>query len=155
MNTYSVWWRVKQKLSFTTFVSKGQYVFHVQLSRATVTAPLGHLIGLQSCQYSGAEEQSIYRTTSLPWATICPILWVAMGPSSSYQQVSKRLAKSMLNSEIMDNFTALNTSYLCITFGTNLMHASPCAYGFFVFFPAFFYKFMLFEFWVKDYRRDY
>ncbi len=41
--------------------------------------------------------------------------------------------ESTLNDETMDNFTALCT-----------------AYGILVVLPAFFYKFMLFEFWVKD-----
>ncbi len=56
----------------------------------------------------------------------------------------------MSNSDNMDNFTALSTSYLCFTFGTNLMHAAPRAYRILVFFPALFSKFMLFEFQVKD-----
>ncbi len=61
----------------------------------------------------------------------------------------------MLNNENKDNFTALYTSNLGLTFGTNLMHASPRGYGIFVFIFAFFYKFMLFEFEVKDRRGDY
>ncbi len=56
----------------------------------------------------------------------------------------------MSNSENMDNFTALYTSYLHFTVPTDSVHASPRAYGILVFFPAFLYKFMLFEFWVKD-----
>ncbi len=46
----------------------------------------------------------------------------------------------------MDDFTALYTSYLYFTFGTNSVHVSPPAYAI----PVFFYKFMLFEFRVKD-----
>ncbi len=56
----------------------------------------------------------------------------------------------MSNGENMENFTVLYTSYLYVTFGTNPLHASPCAYGIFVSVLAFFYKFLLFEFWVKD-----
>ncbi len=56
----------------------------------------------------------------------------------------------MSNSENMDNFTALYSSYLRFTFGTNLMHASPHAYEIFIFILTIFYKFMLFEFQVKD-----
>ncbi len=67
-----------------------------------------------------------------------------------YKQVSKRLTQSLWNDENMDNFTALNTSYLRFTFGTKSMHASPCACGNFVFIVAFFYKFVLLEFWVKN-----
>ncbi len=72
---------------------------------------------------------------------------------TSYKQVSKWLVESLLNSTNMDNFSALYTSNLCFIFGTNLMHASPRAYGILIFLPAFFYKFMLFEFWVKDAAR--
>ncbi len=54
----------------------------------------------------------------------------------------------MSNSENMDNLTVLYA--ICFTLGTNLMHVTTHAYGVLVFFPAFFYKFMLFEFWVKD-----
>ncbi len=50
----------------------------------------------------------------------------------------------------MDNLTALYTSYLRFTFSTNSMHASPSAYRILVFVLAIFYKFMLFEFQVKD-----
>ncbi len=56
----------------------------------------------------------------------------------------------MSNGENMENFTALYTSYLHFTFGTNLMHAAPRAYGIFVFVLAFFYRFVLFLFRVKD-----
>ncbi len=58
--------------------------------------------------------------------------------------------KSSSNVENIDNFAALQTSYLRFTFGTNSMHASPLAYGILVLVLAFFYKFMLFEFRVKD-----
>ncbi len=54
------------------------------------------------------------------------------------------------NGENMENLTALYTSYLRFTFGTNVMHASSCSYRIFVFVLAFFYTFMLTEFWVKD-----
>ncbi len=74
---------------------------------------------------------------------------------ANYKQVSRWLAKSLLNSENMDNFTALYTSYLRFTFGTNSMHASPCANRIFVFLLTFFYKFMLLEFRVKDRHVDY
>ncbi len=60
-----------------------------------------------------------------------------------------QLVVSLSNSEDMDNFTALYTSYLLFTFGTNLMHASPRGHGISVFYSAFCYKFMLFEFQVK------
>ncbi len=50
----------------------------------------------------------------------------------------------MLDGENMDNLTVLYASYLY--FGTNSTHTYPCAYGIFVFF----YKFLLFEFQVKD-----
>ncbi len=60
----------------------------------------------------------------------------------------------MLNSENMDNFTALYTLYLRFTFDTKLMHASPLAYGSFVVLPAFFYKSMLFEFRVIDHAQN-
>ncbi len=50
----------------------------------------------------------------------------------------------------MDNCTALYASYLHFTFGTNKMHASLRANEILVFFPAFLYRFMLFEFQVKD-----
>ncbi len=56
----------------------------------------------------------------------------------------------MSNNENMDSYTVLHTSYLCFTFGTNLMHASPRADTIPVFLPAFFNKFKLFEFQVKD-----
>ncbi len=56
----------------------------------------------------------------------------------------------MSNSENMDNFTALYTLYLHFTFGTNSMHASTGAFGILIFLLAFFYKFMLLEFQVKD-----
>ncbi len=49
----------------------------------------------------------------------------------------------------MDNFTALYTSYLRFTL-LNSVCASTRAHGILVFFPAFFYRFMLFDFWVKD-----
>ncbi len=55
----------------------------------------------------------------------------------------------MLNGENMENITALYGSYLHFTFGTNLVHTFPRAYGILVVLPAFLYKFM-FEFWVKD-----
>ncbi len=50
----------------------------------------------------------------------------------------------------MDKFTALYTSYLRFTPGTNSMHASPCAYRISGFVLAFLYKFMPFKFQVKD-----
>ncbi len=56
----------------------------------------------------------------------------------------------MTNGENMDNFTVLYTLYLRFTFGTNSMHASPRVYRISVFFPAFFCKFMQFEFQVRD-----
>ncbi len=46
----------------------------------------------------------------------------------------------------MDNFTALYTSYLHFTLGTESMHTEDI----FVFVLASFYKLMLFEFEVKD-----
>ncbi len=56
----------------------------------------------------------------------------------------------MSTSENMCNFTALYTSHLHFSFATISMHATPRACGILVFFPAFFYKFILFEFCVKD-----
>ncbi len=50
----------------------------------------------------------------------------------------------MSNGENMDNFTALYTSYLRFTFGTNSTHAFSCAYRVFGLVLAFLYKFMLF-----------
>ncbi len=83
-----------------------------------------------------------------------PFSWLLLDllpvSQTSYKQVSKRLAESMSNSKNTDNVTALYTSYLLFTFGTNLMHASPRACGILVFFPAYFYKFMLFKLWFKD-----
>ncbi len=64
---------------------------------------------------------------------------------TSYKQVNKQLMVFYLNSKNMVNFTALYTSYLCFTFGTNSTNTSPCAYGLLVFFLAFFHIFMLFE----------
>ncbi len=80
---------------------------------------------------------------------------VAIGPFPvsqlvSYKEVSKWLAESLSNGENMDNFTALYILYLRFTFGTNSMHVSPHAYRILVFLLAFFYRFMLFEFRVKD-----
>ncbi len=69
---------------------------------------------------------------------------------TSYKQVSKQLAESTLNGKNMDNFTALFTSSLGFTFGTNSMHASVRGYEICVFLMAFFYKLMLFESLVKD-----
>ncbi len=56
----------------------------------------------------------------------------------------------MSNGKNMDNFAALDTSYLRFTFASVSMHPSPRAYRIFVFVLAFFYKFMLFQFHVKD-----
>ncbi len=50
----------------------------------------------------------------------------------------------------MDNLTALHTLYLLFTFSTNEMHANPHAFGILVLLLSGFYKFMLFDFWVKD-----
>ncbi len=71
------------------------------------------------------------------------------------KQVSKQLAESKSNTENADNFKAPYTSYLLFTCGINLMCASPYAYRILVYFLAFFYKFMLFEMWVKDRREEY
>ncbi len=83
-----------------------------------------------------------------------PFSWSLLDLSSvnqtSDKQVSKQLAESILNSENMDNFTALCTSYLIFTDGTSLLHASPRAFGTFVSFPALLQKFMLLEFQVKN-----
>ncbi len=82
------------------------------------------------------------------WRCSAPFSWLLLDllpvRQTSYRQVSEQLVKSMSNGENMNNLTAL------FTFGTNLMHASPRIYGILVFFQAFFYKFMLFKFWVKD-----
>ncbi len=56
----------------------------------------------------------------------------------------------MLNGENKENFTVLHALYLRFTFGTNSMHTSSRAYRILVFLSAFFYKFMLFDFQVKD-----
>ncbi len=61
----------------------------------------------------------------------------------------------MSNGDNMDNFTALYTSYLHVTFGTTLMHASPRAHGIVVSLLAVFLKFMLFEIQVKDRHMGY
>ncbi len=80
--------------------------------------------------------------------------WTLLVSQTSYKQVSKQQEESMSNGENMDNFTALYTSYLHLTKGTISMHASPHAYVILIFL-AFFYKFMLFKFQVKDCCRDY
>ncbi len=59
---------------------------------------------------------------------------------TSYKQVSKQLAKSILNGENMDNSTALYMPNLGFTFGTNSMQASPRGNGIFVFVLAFSYS---------------
>ncbi len=53
----------------------------------------------------------------------------------------------MSNNENMDNLQGC--MLLFYTSDTNSMQASPRARDILVFFPAFFYKFMLFEFQVK------
>ncbi len=88
-----------------------------------------------------------------------PFSWLLLDllsvSQTSNKQVSKQQAKFLSNGENMDSFTALYTSYLRFTFGTNSMHASPGAYRIFVLVLAFFYKFMVFEPRVKDHSGDY
>ncbi len=56
----------------------------------------------------------------------------------------------MSNSENMDDFKVLNISYLCFTL-VQIRCALPLLFmGFLFSLLAFFYKFMLFEFQVKD-----
>ncbi len=120
-----------------------------------VKGQLGHLIGLLSLhQYKTLRKNRFIVGLCYSRWQCAPFSWLLLDllpvSQTNYKQVSKRLVKSVLNVENMDNFTALYASYQCFTFGTVSMHASPCAYGFLFFFPAFFYKFMLFEFRVKD-----
>ncbi len=53
------------------------------------------------------------------------LLDILLVSQTSYKQVSKWLAISS-NGENKDNVTALYTSYLRFTFGTNSMHTFPC-----------------------------
>ncbi len=72
---------------------------------------------------------------SIPCPAGCYLTFFRLAKQAT-KQVSKQLAKSLSNCENMDNLTAPYTSYLHFTFGTDSMHASPRAYGTFVFFTT-------------------
>ncbi len=91
------------------------------LSWATVKAQLGHLIGLLSLSDSTTIGSDMPHLAFV----LLDLLTVSQ---TSYKQVSKQLAKSMSNGKNMDNFTALYTSCLRFTFGTNLKHAFSRAF---------------------------
>ncbi len=89
---------------------KGPYQsigLHAQLSPATVKVQLIGLLSLSQCTSRWEYALFIWLLLDL----------LPLG-QASYKQVNKHLAESMSNSENMDNFTALYTSYLCFTFGT-------------------------------------
>ncbi len=83
--------------------------------------------------------ESIYCSTLLWQAVIYPVQLVVLVSKTSYKEISKQLEEYMSNSENM------YTSFLHFTFAA-ICTLPLIAYGIPVFFPAFFYKFMLFEF---------
>ncbi len=81
---------------------------HAQLSRATITVRLGHLIGqLSLSQYASAKREFIYYWTPLRRWWNAPFSWLPLDLLPINQTVSKRLVKSLWNHENVDNFTVL------------------------------------------------
>ncbi len=94
---------------------------------------------------------------------ICPLSAGCYWPSSwltyyELLQATNKLpsSKRASQTENMDNFRALYISYVpyALLFLQRGCTPHPRAYGSLVFFLTFCYKLMLFDFWVKDRRRN-
>ncbi len=97
------------------------------LSTLTCTVKLSHGYSLIRVSKQALKENRFVvglRYGRWQYATFsCLLLDLLPVSQTSYKQVSKQLAKFMLNGENMDNITVLYTPNLSFTFGTYSMHA--------------------------------